>query len=287
MRLLSPQLIAFIAVCKYQTVHGAAEKLHITQTAVTQRIKNLEQTLNSTLFIRSRKGMTLTPEGEALLRYCHAAKELEGQTIAQLAGGGEIIERELKISAPSSIMQSRITPACQPILKRYPNLLLHFQVNDVENRQQQLKHGNCDLAIIDSQYLTPEMKYKKLKPEQYILVCPYTWRDRNLMDILRHERIIDFDPSDNITLTYIKHFKLTSEIKTGRLFINDTQQLASLIEQGLGYTTLTQEFAEPLLNKKSLFCLNAHKTLDLTPVLAWFHRSTPPKYFTEIIENIH
>ena len=70
MSLLSPRLIAFLAVAQCKTVHRAADKIHITQTAVTQRIRALEHSLKTTLFIRTRKGMNLTPEGEVLLRYC-------------------------------------------------------------------------------------------------------------------------------------------------------------------------------------------------------------------------
>ena len=68
MSLLSPQLQAFLKVAEQKTVHGAADKLFLTQTAVTQRIRTLETSLGTTLFIRTRRGMALTSEGGALLR---------------------------------------------------------------------------------------------------------------------------------------------------------------------------------------------------------------------------
>ena len=78
MRLLSHNLQAFIAVVEQSTVHGAAKQVNLTQTGVTQRIRALESDLQTTLFLRSRKGMKLTREGEALLRYCRGAVDLEG-----------------------------------------------------------------------------------------------------------------------------------------------------------------------------------------------------------------
>src|SRR4051812_25265264 len=84
MSLLSPQLEAFLAITKYKTVHGAARELGITQTGVTQRIRALEFQLSTTLFIRSRKGMAPTTEGQALLRYCQAARDLEGEALAKI-----------------------------------------------------------------------------------------------------------------------------------------------------------------------------------------------------------
>ena len=286
MSLLSPQLQAFMAVCQQKTVHGAAEKLFITQTAVTQRIKSLEQSCKATLFIRSRKGMSLTEEGEALLRYCHAALELEGETLAQLQGGGKTINRTITISAPSSIMQSRVLPNCLPIMKKYHNLLFHFDVNDLETRHHLLKHGDCDFALISEEQLAPEMKYKKLKPEEYILVCTQQWQQRDLIDILSHERIIDFEPNDPVTSLYLKQYDLTQYCKPGRHFVNNTQKLAMLIEQGIGYSVLTKEFAKPLLDNGTLICLNQSKTLNVTPILAWYHRPTPASYFNEIIAAI-
>lgn len=286
MSLLSPQLQAFIAVCQQKTVHGASEKLFITQTAVTQRIKNLEKSCNTTLFIRSRKGMSLTVEGEALLRYCHAVIELEGETLAQLQDGGKIIERTITLCAPSSIMQSRILPSCLPIMKQYKNLLFYFDVNDLEKRHLLLKQGDCDFAIINEEQLTPEMKFKKLKPEEYILVCTSQWHQRNLIDILSNERIIDFEPNDPVTSLYLHKYQLTKYCKQGRYFINNTQKLAMLIEQGIGYSVLTKEFAKPLLDNGKLISLNHSEPFNVTPVLAWYHRPEPANYFSDIIEVI-
>ena len=67
MSLLSPTLEAFWAVVRKGTVQDASHILGITQTGVTQRIRSLEKQLKTTLFTRSRKGMKLTAEGEALL----------------------------------------------------------------------------------------------------------------------------------------------------------------------------------------------------------------------------
>ena len=51
-----------MAIVRQGTVHGAAGELHLTQTGVTQRIRAIEQKLETTLFLRSRKGMKLTQE---------------------------------------------------------------------------------------------------------------------------------------------------------------------------------------------------------------------------------
>src|SRR6185295_10035385 len=126
MSLLSPQLLAFMAVAKHKSVHSAANAIHITQTAVTQRLHLLEKKLSTTLFIRTRRGMVLTPEGEALLRYCHAVGELEGEALAKITDAG--IENDIRIciTGPSSIMRARIITQCFAIMKKFPHLLIQF-----------------------------------------------------------------------------------------------------------------------------------------------------------------
>ncbi|MCX6124526.1 MAG: LysR family transcriptional regulator, partial [Proteobacteria bacterium] len=77
MSLLSHNLQAFLAVKNHLTVASAARQLKLTQAAVTIRIQNLERDLSTQLFIRSRRGMKVTPSGEVLARYCQRALELE------------------------------------------------------------------------------------------------------------------------------------------------------------------------------------------------------------------
>ncbi|MGD9153831.1 MAG: LysR family transcriptional regulator [Gammaproteobacteria bacterium] len=286
MSLLGPQLEAFIAVAKHKSVHRAADEIFITQTAVTQRIRALERTLHSTLFVRTRRGMLLTPEGEALLHYCQAAKELEGEALAKIQGAGLQTEIRLTITAPNSIMQARVIPSCLLIIKKFPNLLINFTVNDIENRHQALRAGLSDFAIIQEEQLAAEMEFKRLKPEQYLLVCSYKWQNRTLREIIKNERIIDFDSTDQCTFNYLKQYDLFDIAKHSRYFVNRTENLALLVSEGIGYTTLAKEFAAPYIKNKKLIILNKNKTYNITPILAWYDRPAPPKYFSAIIDAI-
>jgi LysR family transcriptional regulator (chromosome initiation inhibitor) len=287
MSLLSPQLEAFIAVAKNKTVHGAAAEIHLTQTAVTQRIRNIERTLKTTLFIRTRRGMRLTTEGEALLRYCHSCQILSTETMAIISGAGIATEINLSISAATSIMHSRVIPNCIEVLKQFPQLLLEFDVNDLNQNHSKLKSAETDFAIIDAEQLSAEMQYKLLQPEQYVLVASAKWKNKSLNSILKNERIIDYNSSDQITFAYLKKFDLFSLAKHHRHFVNRTDDLAILVAAGIGYTTLTKEFAKPYVENGELIILNTRKTYDITPVLAWYERPYEQKYFAAIIANIN
>lgn len=145
-------------------------------------------------------------------------------------------------------MHARVTPSCVEVLKNYSRLLIKFDVSDIENRHLSLRSGLCDFAILREQHLTAELQYKKLKAEQYVLVASSQWKGRRLRDIICNERIIDYDESDRITHDYLKQYQLDDDIKSGRYYVNRTDNLALLASSGVGYTTLTKEFAEPYCN---------------------------------------
>jgi DNA-binding transcriptional LysR family regulator len=286
MSLLSPQLQAFLAIAQHKTVHGAAAAIHLTQTAVTQRIRTLEERLHTTLFIRTRRGMLLSQEGEALLRYCHAVHEIEGETLAIIKGAGVTSEIRVRITGPTSIMRSRIIPQCSPIIKKFSQLFVHFDINDLDSGVNLLRSGESQLAVIHPEDVTPEMSSKLLRAERFVLVCTTTWKKRKLQEIIQSEHIIDYDPVDQMTFNYLKHFKLFDKAQHERHFANRTDALAMLIVAGHGYGVLSSEFSKPLIEQGQLIVLNAGKIYESSMSLAWYPRPEPPKYFSAIISAI-
>jgi len=288
MSLLSPNLQAFIAVCQYKTVHAAADALCLTQTAVTQRIHNLEHQLKTTLFIRSRRGMLLTHEGEALLRYCKAATDLEGETLAYIKQTAIETSVQLRISGPTSFMSSRIIPLCTAFLPQFPQLFMHLDMNDGEQDYllDELRSGRSDFVILNPGQAGKEVKQKKLAPEHYVLVCCAAWKNRKLPSIIKQEYIIDYNPSDQLTFAYLKQFNLFDAANHHRHFVNRTDMLAHMIAQGLGYGVLTKEFSQPFIERGELIILNQGKTFENHLSLAWYDRPQPSPYFTKIITSL-
>jgi LysR family transcriptional regulator, chromosome initiation inhibitor len=283
MRLLDPQLEAFLAVVKYKTVHGAANHIHLTQTGITQRIRTLEKRLSTSLFVRSRRGMLLTKEGEALLRYCQQVEQLEGEALASITGTGTEKTVSISMTGPTTIMHSRIIPPCIHVAKKYPRLLLKFDINDNENRVNSLRCGINQLAIIEQGYLSDEMEHKMLRPELYTLVASPKWKKRRLQDIIKNERIIDFDEHDQMTFAYLKQYDLFANANKDRHFANRTSALPVMIASELGYGVLPLEFAKPYIDNHQLIVLNAGKTYPHALVLAWFPRHQQPNYFSALI----
>src|SRR5512141_1513136 len=141
MSLLSPGIEAFLAIVRQGTVHGAAREIGLGQTGVTQRIRLLERQLGATLFVRSRKGMRPTAEGEALVRWCQRVGDLEGELLAFVRRGGEAHEVRVTLTGPSSLMRCRVIPRATAALSRLPAVTLAFDLDDEGRGLSLLKTG--------------------------------------------------------------------------------------------------------------------------------------------------
>lgn len=286
MSLLSPPLEAFQSIAKHGTVHGAAASLGITQTGVTQRVRALEKSLSTTLFIRSRKGMKLTQEGEALLRYCQGALELEGQVFSQLSTGVMEAPVHVTLVGPTSILSSRVVTACASLYEEFPQLHLNFKFDDTPDRLSSVKSGEAALAIVPPELVPNEMDSKRLKPEKYLLVGSPKWKGRKLNDILENERIVDFGARDFTTCMYLRKFDLLAKVKRERLFVNNNEAIAKLFCAGAGFGTLTQEIAKPYLEAGKIIPLNGGAMVEDPLALVWYPRPEMPNYFKALLDCI-
>lgn len=286
MSLLEPKLQAFKAIADIGTVHGAAKALNITQTGVTQRIRALEKQLSTTLFTRSRSGMRLSHEGEALLRYCQSALELEGSVLSEILGDKDQSSVHITLAGPTSIVSSRVVPNCRPLYEKFPRLILSYRLDDQENRADLLKKGIVQLAILSPQDVALEMDSKILRPDRYILVASSKWKSRKTLDIVKNERMIDFYDSDTTTKNYLAKYDFLKHAKAERIFANTNDALMSLIKAGVGYGTLTQEVASEAISKNELIVLNQKQVYEDQQALAWYPRKEMPLYFKKIIEAV-
>ena len=286
MKLLSQNLQAFTIIARLGTVHAAARQLGLAQTAVTQRIKILEADLRASLFTRSRRGMTLTESGHALLKYCREAEDLEGEALAKIGGESAHSSYRIILEGPSSILRSRVIPATANILKEFQQVAVEFRISDDSSGVLSLKRGLSDVAIIPRGDVVSEFDSRLIKPERYVLVVGPDWAKRSVNEIIENERIIDFDAADTMSFQWLEKFGLRKDARDDRHFVNNTDALASMVMQGLGYSVLATEFAEPYLDRCDLFQVAKGKHLDFEMALAWYPRKHPTEYWQKILKAI-
>ena len=262
----------------------AAQELHITQAAMTRRIQSLEKDLQVTLFLRSRKGVSLTPEGRELLKYCRQSQELEGEVLSRMGQGKDLAKQRITLMAHSSFMRARIIPSVSQVLKSHPATFMTFKVDDFNESLEAIKKGKVDLGVMPHQFVVNEFDSKVLKPETYVLVVCNDWKDRPIDEILRSETMIDFDERDTLTFDLLeKHgFQVPSK---ERHFVNNTDGLASMIAAGVGYSVLSLEYIKICLPTSQL-CVHSDLEMELPMALAWYPRSFMSASFQEIVKTI-
>ena len=141
------QLSTFLVVAKTGGIRRASEKIHISQPAVTTRIRNLEKNLNTTLFDRSTTGMTLTKRGEALVRYAEQYLQL-GELIKRDVADTSNSELRLRVGVSETIVQSWLPEFVFRMREVYEKLEMEISVDISINLRQALLDHSLDLAIL-------------------------------------------------------------------------------------------------------------------------------------------
>jgi DNA-binding transcriptional LysR family regulator len=142
------------------------------------------------------------------------------------------------------------------------------------------------LAVLPRGDVVAECDSKRLLPERYVLVGPPAWTKRRLAEVVATERIVDFDPRDRATHAVLKRLGVLEQARADRHFVNNTDALASMVEDGVGYSALAAEFAAPRLKEGRLAQLGGARHFDMELALAWYPRRHMAGYFRDVIRAI-
>lgn len=112
----------FNVVAESHSFSKAAETLFMTQSAVSQAIKQLESSINMILFKRTSKGVELTEAGNILYKYTSSAMELLATGLLRLEALKTLDDGELKIGASDTISSHFLLPHLEMFHKLYPNV---------------------------------------------------------------------------------------------------------------------------------------------------------------------
>lgn len=141
-------LQAFIAIAETGSFSAAAERLHLTQPAVSKRIAILEEQLHNSLFDRIGRQISLTQAGHSLLpRARSILQEVAAaqRAIADLRGE---VRGKLSLATSHHIGLHRLPRYLRDFSQLYPEVKLDLHFLDSEQAYQEILHGRFDLAVI-------------------------------------------------------------------------------------------------------------------------------------------
>lgn len=226
MALSSSQLEAFYALAQTRNFTRAAERLRVTQSALSQRILNLESELETTLFIRDRAGILLTEPAQELLRYCQSKNALEGEFLSHLRAGKKgALAGWLRIAGFSSVMPSVILPALAPLLAENPDVRILVLVREIRDLPGLLQRGEADFIILDRAIEREDLVSHELGSERNVLVEKRGYSGPEIY--------LDHDEEDEVTLRYLKLARKRAG-KIERRYLDDVHGILAGTRLGLG-----------------------------------------------------
>lgn len=140
-------LRALLSIEQHGSLRAAAQHLHLTQPALTLAIQRLEQELGAQLLSRTKKGVTLTPFGQALMpraRLIVSESVRAQEEIAQLRGDWE---GQVRFAASPAFALSVLPHALRPFMLKYPKLRIHYVDGVFPGVAAPLRAGTLDFAI--------------------------------------------------------------------------------------------------------------------------------------------
>jgi len=171
------QLRAFVTVAREGNLTRAAEKLHLTQPAVSLQIKSLQNTLRLQLFNRIPSGMALTDDGAKLLPYAERVLASVSEFRQGVDALHSTLSGHLSIGTILDPEFIRLGPFLKRLMENHPQLSTQLQHGMSGWVQQQIRNGALDVGY----YLgTPgkEFHFQTLTPFTYHVLAPYGWRSR-------------------------------------------------------------------------------------------------------------
>ena len=269
----------FYVVAKNKHMTRASEELHISQPAISQSIKKLEDQLGGTLFLWSNKGMELTEEGKMFYEYVKGALELIGNAENEFTSFKDLSKGEIKVGCSTTLTKLILMDALENFHKDYPNININI-VNDLtSNLINDLKLGKLDFVIFNESNVKENNLYlEKIKElKQGFVYNPdyYTDNVKTFSDLNKLPLILQNGESNSRKLLdYIalqKHVKLIP-----RMEVVSQELISEFANIGLGVGFVIIDLANR--NFKNLKELEINKTIPNINVYLALNKSKLNKH---------
>ena len=230
----SNKIYSFYVLAMEHSFTKAAQKMGLSQPALSKKIRSLEDNLELSLIIRSGKSFQITEEGKKILRYYEVKKDLDLDLKSKLYTEGRTdIFSELKISIYHSVYRSVLLPCLKPLFKSYQSLKLNIQVRELRLLEEDLISGKSRFIISDREIIREGVKNNLIGEEENIHIVP---KLKKYPDVF-----FDHDPEDKTTLSFFK--KQNKNFTSARSFLGDIDSILEAVNLGYGQAIVSSHLA--------------------------------------------
>lgn len=255
----------FYVVAKKGNITKAAEELYISQPAVTQAIHSLESQIGAPLFIRAKKGVTLTEEAKVLFQFVESGLNYIYNGENKFKELMNIESGTLKIGASTTVTQHVLLEYLDIFQDKYPNVSISITNNLTQELVKLLREGSVDLLIVN----LPMKEYKDIEIFPFMEVHDTFMVGKrkkdlvnNKMDLNKIEDDFIFQKAPSNTRNFLNKWLSDNNIDINPKYdVVSFNLVKDMTKMGLGIGYITREFAKKELESGELF------ELDITPIV--------------------
>ncbi|MFI6010328.1 LysR family transcriptional regulator ArgP [Streptomyces sp. NPDC051243] len=260
------QVRTLLAVLDEGTFDAAAAALHVTPSAVSQRVKALEQRTGRVLLVRT-KPVRATESGEVVVRFARQLARLERDARAELglSGAGEATRVSIAVNADS--LATWFLAALTRVPQE-PRLCFELRREDESRTASLLREGLVMAAVTSSPDPVAGCSVRPLGRLRYLAAASPEFAERHLggslRDAIARAPVMTFDRSDDLQDAFVRGLRRS---RTGasavRHHVPTSEGFLSGVTAGLGWGLIPESQAEPLLRDGRLVQLVPERPVDV------------------------
>ncbi|MBE6612508.1 MAG: LysR family transcriptional regulator [Ruminococcaceae bacterium] len=259
--MLDPKIMTLIAVAGCGSFTKAAEKLSLTQPAVSHHINQLESELGVHIFIRNKRDIRLTPEGEIVLKYARRMNAMNDRLRAALADCEKRMTR-LRIGITHTSESSLVTEILAKYSAEAEGASIMIITDTINNLYNMIENYELDLAIVDSRPAGRGLNSLLLDTDQLLCITapesPLASRAMVTIAELKRQKMILRLPTSATRILFESHLESIGESIADFDVILEVDSVAAikdLIRKDLGISILAKSACLDELNKGKLTAL--------------------------------
>lgn len=236
------RLKVFRVVASHLNFSRAAEELLLTQPAVTQQIKALEDEYGVSLFDRSGGRITLTPSGQALLPYALKMQEISKEAQIAVANASGKLGGQLGLGASQTIGQYLLPTLVAGFLRENPRVSVSAKSGNTDAILEALAEHKIQLALIEGPALRKDIHVEPFMQDHMVLVVPasHEWANNDVDLISLKDAPLLMREFGSGSRRVIEHALVEAGLNKKdlkiRMELDSTEGLLSAVEAGLGVT---------------------------------------------------
>lgn len=244
----------FYYVAYYKNITLAAKALFLTQPTVSHAIKTLENELSCTLFIRSKSGVSLSPEGEVLFSHISKAYKEISRGEQHLKEFLDSEKKLITVGTSETVLRSFLTKTLGHFKSQNPQTYFRIYTPDNHSIYEQIKDGTFDLAIVLEPFIPNDLETLHLL--DFSMTCiagpnlgHLAGRTVTYQEVCRYP-IICLTPG-TASRNYLDHLFLDHHVHLQPdIELASSDLITPLVEENIGIGFVPRIFAENAIKKK-------------------------------------